>query len=281
MYRHFWFFSQLRFALTTPQFYLGKLSAPVLSSVVFFLIVSGVTVLFNTIDLRFQTLPPLITLAQEEIPSVIDQLPDEVIFRYAENKLVIENTSLPLRLKTPKKLQDQGVPQVLVQAFDSETLAVLNLRETELQLRYPVEGAWMEASPMSYQDVLNENFSFTKQELAGRVQEILSALPMSATLLLLLCFPFLWLAGMLSTLLAIVIYLFVVALFSPLVGIRFTRKSLLKLGLSVGAIASLIDAVAQLLYSDLNVSLLSVAFFGIVALVCFEIRKNRIQYTVS
>ncbi|MBP9700759.1 hypothetical protein KBD71_05785, partial [Candidatus Woesebacteria bacterium] len=96
MYRHFWFFSQLRFALTTPQFYLGKLSAPVLSSVVFFLIVSGVTVLFNTIDLRFQTLPPLITLAQQEIPSVIDQLPDEVIFRYAENKLVIENTSLPL-----------------------------------------------------------------------------------------------------------------------------------------------------------------------------------------
>lgn len=281
MIRLFWIFSQLKFALTTPQFYLGKLRSPVLSSVVFFLMVSGLTVVLNILDLRFQTLPPLIRLAQEELPSVLNQIPEQALFKYTDGKLAIENTSLPLVLKTPKKLQDKGMPQTLIQAFDSQTLAVLNLQESKMQLRYPLEGTWMEATPVPYQDVINENFSFTKLELAGRVQEILTALPLSASVLLLLCFPFLWLAGMVSTILAIAIYLFVVALFSPLIGIRFTQKSLIKLGLSVGAVASLIDAIVQVLYTDLNVSLLSIAFFGIVALVCFEIRKNRIQYTVS
>jgi hypothetical protein len=245
------------------------------------LIVSGFTVLLNTIDLRYQTLPALITLAQEELPSVVDQIPETAVFRYADGTLRIENTSLPLLLQTPKKLLEKGVPQTLVQAFDAQTLAVLNLKESEFQLRFPLDGTWMEATPMRYREVFQEDFSFTKSQLAGRVEEILTALPLSATLLLLLCFPFLWLAGMFSTLLAIAIYVIVVALFSPLIGIRFTRKSLLKLGLTVGAVSSFIDALVQLLYSDLNVSLLSIAFFGIVALVCFEIRKNRIQYTVS
>ncbi len=281
MVRLFWIFSQLKFALITPQFYLGKLRSPVLSSVLFFILVSGFTVLLNSLDLRFQTLPRFIKLAQEELPGVLDQLPEQTVIQYSNDKLTIEHTSLPLVLKTPKKLLDNGMPQTLLQAFDAQTLAVVNLQESTMQLRYPVEGTWMEATPLSYRDFLNDDFSFTKLELAGRVQEILTALPLSVSILLVLLFPFLWLAGMLSTLVAVAIYLFVVALFSPLIGIRFTQKSLIKLGLSVGAVAAFIDAVAQILYSDLNISLLSIAFFGIVALVCFEIRKNRIQYTVS
>lgn len=228
-----------------PTFYLYILRMKFISSLGFYLFLFLLLTFVDVGIVRFREVPRVTSEITTAIKTNLNELPNDFKLTYKDGTLNFSNPQLPYRIK--------GINNI------DATL-------TSTQL---VVGE----SNLTLKDVLDTgDFTLTKPQLSGKLQEFLNALPQITNALTLIGIPFWFISLTTTTTLTLVFLSFLTNSIFWILGIRLPFIKTFQLGIHAIAVATLLDVIKFAIYKDVSVSLVIPAYLGIMGLVILTLK---------
>ncbi len=190
---------------------------------------------------------PLSTKVYEYIYHVY---PTDLILQYKDQKIAIENGSLPLQLHT-KPIAILGTVNILINEKDVN-ITINNV-----------------STPLVYKDAFPENVSFTinKENVEKHGKSVILTFVITG-------YVFFCLFISISRTFTILVYTGLMFVFTRLSGKKVSYKTFFQLGMHVGVTAEIVNILYILLYQKTTFPMYDIAFTGIFVLVLWSLRKS-------
>lgn len=263
-------------AFSDPEFYRQRLALSIGSSMRW----SFLTLFLATFTLTgvwgLVRAPQLLSLAREAVNVIAVTLPADASFEIDDNKLTVRNLELPVSVPTPDSFPTGEFPKRLLLLTDStegsDSLVVLSRETMSLQF---ANGA-----PLSlrYSDIVGgESFILTTNQARDQILNALDLVGQNLPLLLTGIALITLSANIISGVLTITLFSFLVQTIGWFWGIRLRYIKAFQLGLLVYPVALVVHDVVALLVHPLTFPITTMAYIGIVLLVFWNIRENRMS----
>lgn len=264
----------LQNSASDPSYYRDILSLPFWSSVRFFILTLFLVSSMSSLWWRLVEFPMLFSTFSKQVDTVLLQIPEDAVFYY-DGQEVSTSLKHPFVLKSTQELRDVGAPADLLAILDEGTSssALLQLYPRGMVIKDPNT----EKSPtIAYTEFLpKENLTVTKKMIVENKDKALKKLPTFATYGLLLSIPFLWIALVIGNMFTLLLFTIGTQIIFWMSGIKIRYQKAFQLGLHALSIAVIVDKVARHIFPQTPFSLLTLAFFGILLLVVWELRRQK------
>lgn len=257
-----------------PSYYKEVLRSPLKRAFTFFLITFFFLACFSSFIWRVIEFPKVSRAVGSHIDGLVNKLPDTASLSYENGKLTTQNIPLPFEMHVSEEVQEMGFPEKLASIVgeDGRSDSFLTLQPTRVLVRLPPDDP--NTLEIPYTDIFSGNFTLTPQMVRDNKQKVLEFLSTAATVSSLAVIPLLWLSLVLASLLTLAVLCLIAQSIAWLSGLRLTYKNTLKIGLHVLAIATLAEELIRMFLKNPPLSILPIAFFGMMGIIFWELKKR-------
>jgi hypothetical protein len=274
------YFHVLLWSVSDPAYYFVLVRRKLSFSFAFFLITLGFTTLVTTIGWRIFVFPTFLQTVAGESKALINQLPANSSFSYANGVLTTQNIPLPFYFKSSTALRDLGVGEnaIALSAQDKPLSAAITLTPKTVYFSSVSD----QQDPLRYSEIKElQSFTVHREELYTLVKDQSEYVTSMLTTITIAFFT----ANFLSSL---VFGLFMIAFFSLLVqsvgwllGVRMLYRQAFQWGLHIYPLALLVDQVSLFLAPKSHFPVVNVAYIGMSLLILwYGYRMKHQQYNV-